>query len=148
MVTSLEEVFPGLARGDYRITSPTNADYNCMAWAIGDSEKWWWPGPDVQREYWPPSLFRETTVSAFQAAFALMGYVPCAGEDAEPDFEKVALFADSSGKPKHVARQLGSGRWTSKLGRMEDIEHMLRDLEGVLYGSVVLILKRPLAAVA
>lgn len=148
MVTPLEEVFPGLAKGDYRITSPANADYNCMAWAVADTGKWWWPGSDERREYWPPGLLREATVSAFQAAFALLGYVPCAEQEAEPGFEKVALFADYSGKPTHAARQLSTGRWTSKLGRMEDIEHELHDLEGAVYGTVVLILKRPVSAVA
>jgi hypothetical protein len=45
--------------------------------------------------------------------------------------------------PKHAARQLPSGRWTSKLGPMEDIEHALHDLTGMAYGSVVLVMKRP-----
>ncbi len=143
MVTPLEEVFPGLARGDYQITSPANPDYNCMAWTVADTSKRWWPGPDEPREYWPSGILRETTRSAFEAVFALFGYVRCTEENAEPGFEKVALFADASGKPTHVARQLTTGRWTSKLGRMEDIEHALRDLEGVIYGSVALILKRP-----
>jgi hypothetical protein len=67
--------------------------------------------------------------------------------EAEPGFEKVALFADASGMPQHAARQLATGRWTSKLGRMEDIEHALRDLEGGIYGSVVLLLKRSVTAV-
>jgi hypothetical protein len=116
------EVFPGLAKGNYQITSPANPDYNCMAWAVGEICKWWWSGPDEKREYWPPGILRETTQSAFEAAFALFGYERCTGEDAEPGFEKIALFADTSGKPMHVARQLTTGRWTSKLGRMEDIE--------------------------
>jgi hypothetical protein len=147
MVTPLEQFFPGLARGDYRITSPANPDYNCLAWAVADTGKWWWPGPDEKREYWPPGVLRETTLAAFQAVFALLGYSPCVDEDVELGFEKVALFADISGNPKHAARQLATGRWTSKLGRMEDIEHGLRDLEGAVYGSVVLILKRPMTAV-
>lgn len=45
--------------------------------------------------------------------------------------------------PKHAARQLASGRWTSKLGKLEDIDHALHDLEGMLYGAVVLFMKRP-----
>ncbi|HZV03650.1 MAG TPA: hypothetical protein VE999_01040 [Gemmataceae bacterium] len=147
MVTSLVEVFPGLAKGNYQITSPANPDYNCMAWAVGDIGKWWWPGPDEKREYWPPDILREPTQNAFEAAFARFGYERCMEEDVEPGFEKIALFADASGKPTHVARQLATGRWTSKLGRMEDIEHVLRDLEGVVYGSVVLILKRPVTAI-
>jgi hypothetical protein len=61
----------------------------------------------------------------------------------ESGFEKIALFA-SDGVPKHAARQLESGRWTSKLGTREDIEHALHDLEGAIYGSVALVMKRPL----
>jgi hypothetical protein len=45
----------------------------------------------------------------------------------------------------HAARQLPGGRWTSKLGKAEDIQH---DTPGVvaggLYGNVVAIMKRPL----
>jgi hypothetical protein len=44
---------------------------------------------------------------------------------------------------EHAARQLGTGRWTSKLGPDEDIEHDDVDaLEGDHYGVVVRIMKR------
>jgi hypothetical protein len=42
----------------------------------------------------------------------------------------------------HAARQLPTGHWTSKLGESEDIEHRLHDLEGLIYGQVVLVLAR------
>ena len=69
-----------------------------------------------------------------------------AGDDWEPGFEKIAVCANDQGVPKHAARQLNKGRWTSKLGRMADIDHALHDLEGTLYGSVVLVMKRPVPA--
>jgi hypothetical protein len=75
------------------------------------------------------------------ATFTTLGYVPCSGEGPEPGFEKVALFA-RDGVPTHAARQLLNGRWTSKLGLREDIEHDLHAVSGELYGSVVLFLKR------
>ncbi len=50
------------------------------------------------------------------------------------------------GVPEHAARQLANGRWTSKLGRAEDIEHQLHDLEGEVYGTVALLMKRLLPA--
>jgi hypothetical protein len=53
------------------------------------------------------------------------------------------LYADDQAAPKHAARQLASGRWTSKIGVLEDIEHDLRDLEGDEYGKVVVVIKRP-----
>jgi hypothetical protein len=55
--------------------------------------------------------------------------------------EKVALYATDEG-PAHAARQLSNGRWTSKLGRDEDIEHELEGLAGSHYGAVVQFLQR------
>jgi hypothetical protein len=44
----------------------------------------------------------------------------------------------------HAARQLDNGKWTSKLGQLEDIEHeSLEALSGAVYGSVVQVLKKP-----
>jgi hypothetical protein len=85
---------------------------------------------------------RELTSEAFRHAFATLGYSHCQGEEPEPGYEKVALFADADGNPTHAARQLSTGQWTSKLGKAEDIEHRLHDLEGEVYGRVVWIVKR------
>ena len=114
-----------------------------IAWAAGQNANWWWPGPDVEFEYWPESATRAETLDAFQEAFASVGYAICQGADFEPGFEKVALFADEKNCPMHAARQLPNGRWTSKLGILEDIEHALLDLEGSDYGKVVVLMKRP-----
>jgi hypothetical protein len=143
MVKPFEELFPGLAGGDYQVTSPPDSDYNCIAWAAGDPRNWWWPGQDVGKEYWPPGVPRDRTQDAFLAAFASLGYRVCEGESPEAGYEKIALFADVDGRPTHAARQLTSGRWSSKLGKAEDIEHGLHGLEGTLYGNVVFIMKRP-----
>ena len=45
----------------------------------------------------------------------------------------------------HVARQLTNGKWTSKLGRCEDIEHDTPDdvADGV-YGEVMQFMQRPI----
>jgi hypothetical protein len=148
MVNVLEQTFPGLAKGDYRISSPQAKRYNCIAWATGDSGKWWWPGQNVEEEYWPPTLARVETLDAFRQAFASLGFVACQGTELELGFEKIAFLANNNGEPTHAARQLPSGRWTSKLGFLEDIEHVLHDLEGTEYGAVVLVMKRLLAAAA
>jgi hypothetical protein len=144
MVGRLEQAFPGLRGTVYQVTSPEDDKYNCIAWAAGDTMDWWWPDeadhPDSA--YWPPGVPREETVEAFRATFATLGYVICTDDQLETGYEKVALFA-LAGMPKHAARQLASGRWTSKLGPMEDIEHGLQDLTGTVYGAVVLVMKRP-----
>ena len=141
MVSPLEQLFSGLAGSAYRITSPRDRDYNCIAWAVGDTRNWWWPSANVGKEYWPAGVRRERTRDAFVTAFASVGYAICEGEWPEMGYEKIALFADADGRPTHAARQLPNGRWSSKLGKMEDIEHDLHALEGTLYGSVALIMK-------
>jgi len=141
---SLEEIFPGLKGQAYEIKSPSDHRYNCMAWAAGDTRNWWWPVP-ADEDTWPAGVARELTVPAFREAFATLGYAECAEDRLEAGYEKVALFA-LAGTPKHVSRQLPSGRWTSKLGKKQDIEHELHDLTGMLYGSVALVLKRPAPA--
>jgi hypothetical protein len=77
-----------------------------------------------------------------------VGYVNC-GLDAElqPGWEKVALYGNLY-MYTHAARQLVSGKWTSKLGALEDIEHdTLDDVAGGDYGEVVEIMKRPIQGV-
>jgi hypothetical protein len=146
MVKRLEDLFPGLRGTSYQITGPPDPVYNCIAWAAGATDIWWWPIGDPQRVYWPAGVPREETLEAVQAAFATQGYAVCAHAEPEAGYEKVALFANAVGFPTHAARQLSGGRWTSKLGQLEQIEHALRDLEGTEYGSVVLVMKRPMPA--
>ncbi len=146
MVEPLHVIFPGLANTSFRVTSAATRDYNCIAWAAGETNRWWWPDPDIDNEavYWPPNVPREETVEAFVAAFAVVGYEPCVGEEFEPGFEKVALFAKEN-HPEHAARQLPSGRWTSKLGFLEDIEHDLHAVSGAEYGLIVRIMRRSIS---
>ena len=139
-MVDLEFLFPGLTGTAYQITSQATGLYNCVAWAAGESGRWWWPDFDGQH-FWPANVLREETLGAFQEAFESLGFVVCQSEHLEVGVEKIAVFADENG-PQHVARQLPNGRWTSKLGELEDIEHDLRGLEGVAYGSVVLIMGR------
>jgi hypothetical protein len=146
MVSPLEQIFPSLLNSGYRITSPRSKQYNCIAWAVCDTDRWWWPGPDLDKEYWPPEIPRVLTLGAFQALFAAVGYEVCVGDGLEDGFEKVALFANEQTIPQHAARQLVTGRWTSNLGQWEDIEHALQALTGDVYGSVVLIMKRPVSS--
>ena len=143
----LVDLFPRLSGNEYQITSPKTIDYNCIAWAAGDTQQWWWPSEDLDNDYWPPGVPRERTQDVIVAAFATLGYVVCESEEFEAGYEKIALFADADG-PTHAGRQLANGRWSSKLGKLEDIEHELHDLEGEEYGVVALILKRASASIA
>lgn len=140
-MSSLLELFPNLGNTDFFITSPQTKRYNCIAWAAGEAGQWWWPDP-MLNDIWPDDAPREETLEAFIKAFALLGYSPCDNGGHEMGFEKVAIFLNSEKKPTHMARQLDSGKWTSKLGRLEDIEHDLAGVEGDAYGKVAHFLKR------
>ena len=139
----LEQYFPDLGHTAYRRASPATAEYNCIAWAAHDQGQWWWP--DVMGQgYWPPGAAREETLQAFEEAYGTLGFTRCESQDFESGFEKVAVYAKKS-VPTHAARQLPDGRWTSKLGPLEDIDHDVLDaVEGDLYGEVALLLKRPI----
>jgi hypothetical protein len=135
----LDQLFPNLASG-HRVTSPIDPLYNCVAWAAGNSTRWWWPdAPGIG--YWPPGVPREETITAFVAAFGTLGYQPVGDPSLEPGVGKVAVFA-KAGVPTHACRQLANGKWTSKLGESEDIEHDLDGVAGAIYGSVAVVLRR------
>src|SRR5947209_13616660 len=125
MVKWIENLFPGLHGTAYQVAGPPDPVYNCIAWATGATDAWWWPIGNPPRVYWPAGVPREETLAAIEAAFAALGYTVCEHAEVEPGFDKVALFASAAGFPTHAARQLPSGRWTSKLGQLERIEHEL-----------------------
>jgi hypothetical protein len=139
---------PNLCEPLYRETSEYDPVYNCIAWAAGDTENWWWPGghPD---DYWPAGVPSELTIDAFVAAYATLGYVRCEEATFEKSFERIAIYGNVTGgtvTPTHAARQLPNGCWTSKLGKHEDIEHSTAAcVEGGTYGSIVCFMKRPVA---
>jgi hypothetical protein len=139
---NLERFFPQLRGAPYEITSPAQPDYNCIAWAAGDDSRWWEPDPS-QSFYWPPGVVRAYTVQAYAEAFKQLGFEECDDAQLEEGWEKVAIFAAADGSPTHAARQLADGRWTSKLGKLEDIVHPgLEHLIGEYYGRPVVLLRR------
>jgi len=111
----LETLFPNLKAGGYAITSDMNAEYNCIAWAAGDTQKWW--EPFSERYYWPPGALNEYSLAAYSQAFAVYGYALCDDSAPEAGFEKIAIYVDAQGIPAHAARQLPSGK--SPAARLE-----------------------------
>lgn len=135
-------LLPNLTAENYRITSVPAWEYNCIAWAVGIDDAWWWPSPG---RFWPQGVPREETVDAFVAAIGTRGYSDCSSAELESGFEKIALYAQGA-NPTHAARQLAHGWWTSKLGPSFDIEHAtLEAVAGGLYGNPVAILSREAA---
>lgn len=96
--------------------------------------------------YWPSNAPREETIEAFVRAFATLGFVECADGALEQGVEKVAIYAEmiaGTPSPTHAARQLSDGRWTSKIGELEDIEHTTPEaVNCAVYGAPVRFLRR------
>ena len=138
----MHNLFPILKASGYTISSPATIEYNCIAWAAGDSEAWWWPDP-FNQYYWPSEIIREESIDAFVKAFEFLGYTICPDAEYEKGYEKVAIYSKTDGRPTHAARQIASEKWTSKIGSLEDIEHDTNSLSGSRYGEPVIFMKRP-----
>lgn len=121
------------------VTSLPDEAYNCVAWAAKDTEKNWWPFG----EWWPQSVERRTALDCFVQVFRELGYEVCDDGELEDGFEKVAIFTHN-GRPTHMARQLPSGKWTSKSGTLYDIALAeLQGLSGGKIGKVDCFMKKP-----
>jgi hypothetical protein len=154
---TLIEFFPGLAKDPhFKITSPWTYDYNCIAWAAGTDNQWFWPfredenGNIISNDeyddddyiYWPTNLAKNKKVETFSKLFETFGYSSCLDSTFEPGYTKIALFA-IDGEVTHAARQLDNGLWTSKLGPLNDIQHGTPEvIEGNFYGKVATYMKK------
>jgi hypothetical protein len=138
---------PYLDPSNCRKTSDPDTIYNCIAFAVGETHRWWWPLPRRGINYWPRGVPREETVDAFISAFGTVGFTECSDGKLEPGVEKIALFVKVDRGfliPTHAARQLESGEWTSKMGTLEDIQHPTADApRGPYYGQPYCYLARP-----
>jgi len=147
----IESWFPSLKQEGWKPTSEETEEYNCIAWAADDMTRKWDPETTGGR-YWPNDVPRNLELMTFVSLFGQLGYLPCGfNSDLEAGFEKVAIYCNYNPQLQaievtHAAKQLPSGKWTSKLGNVDDIEHnTLTALGGAwpAYGTVKQIMKRP-----
>jgi hypothetical protein len=132
---------PNLSPANYRITSQADASYNCFAWAAHFTDRWLQPDPLFG--YWPSNIPGRLTLNNLTAVYAQVGFERCDDGELEAGYEKIAIYTDRRGLPRHSARQLANGKWTSKLGQAEDIEHDTpEDVEGSEYGQPSRYLRR------
>ena len=131
--------FPNTKISPFILTSPKTGSYNCIAWAYGDDTKWYWP---TNNYFWPEDIPFSVELDSFVKLFEKIGYKQCENEDLEEEFEKIAIYVDAQNEPKHAARQLLDGLWTSKLGTSVDVSHTIFAMEGGYYGDVAVFMKR------
>jgi hypothetical protein len=140
----IEDTFPNLRGSEWTIASCYQPGYNCIAWAGHDDADRWEP----HGAFWLADIARNTKPATMVQLFQALGYEVCDTHELEEGFEKVAIYLDDTRYDfRHVARQVESGRWASKLGSWEDIEHpSLAGLEGAppAYGTARIFLRRRL----
>ena len=139
----VEAQLPRLSGGDYRITSSKTVAYNCFAWAAKDTTRVWSPVMLGSGVYWPPGIPALPSLSGVFDAYTICGFEVCGSPDQEDGYEKIAIFTTAQGDPRHAARQLPNGAWTSKLGDHVDIEHDQLDLVGgPFFGEPAVYMRR------
>jgi hypothetical protein len=111
--------------------------HNCIAYAAGVETEWW----SHERGYrWP--AFRSPLINSLVAVFKSLGYKKCKSAKLQKKYLKVAIY-ERNGLWTHAARQEPDGKWKSKLGPDEDIEHDSPDcLCGDSYGAIHCIMRK------
>jgi hypothetical protein len=127
----LELQFSSLKNSYYSKTSEKTPRYNCIAYVAGDYERPWWPVPYQAPYFWPiDNPEKDESLEEFIEAFESLGYQCCDNDEQEDGFHKIVIYIDEDGFPSHMAKQLPNGKWSSKCGDLEDIEHDLKSLCG------------------
>jgi hypothetical protein len=132
----MKESFPRLKEA-FTILGPGTKQYNCIAWSIGNTREWVWPGNRVED---------------FDRLYAEHGYTRQPGLNlaVEPGKRKLVLYATLNkdatiNAVTHAAVQEADGSWTSKLGQMALIRHATPEaLRGRSYGTPVAVYVCPI----
>lgn len=112
--------FPRLR--SWKVTAPATGAYNCIAWSVGVTSQWIWPG---------------NTVAVFDQFYGSYGWTPSASGRREYKKRKVALWADSSGCT-HGSPVTYDCEWNeSKCGGLERIMHDKYQMQGGAYGDII-----------
>ena len=140
----IDEELPHLAADGYEVTSNPTDEYNCIAYAAGETGRWWSHVDDADY-YWPEHASSTPSIASLIEVFTGLGFEVCEETINDPGFRKIALYADQRGDWTHAAVQLPGGGWSSKLGPDEDISHHTPEsLDRDAYGEVHCFMRRPL----
>ncbi len=132
--TTIQGYFPNLET--WSVTGPatpygTPGRYNCIAWSVGITDEWLWPG---------------STVADFDAFYGSHGWSVSSNGNREYKKRKVALYANNSNPNDctHASRETHDCHWEeSKLGSLERIMHVRSELEGGSYGDIIRYYEKP-----
>ena len=134
--------FPKLASEGFEIVGEPTTEYNCIAYAAGNTGDWWWPDGI---NYWPPWATLDDGIDSLQEAFVGIGYELCDDGHFHESYKKVALY-EVEGKFQHAAVQMPNGAWRSKMGEGPVIEHRSPEsLAGGIYGDPAVFMRKSIS---
>lgn len=121
--THLRSAFPRLIREHTCKLGPATSTYNCLAWTIDDTSRWWWREADTNSN----SLIDVTELNNFYQARGKTN---------------IAYYGRSTTDVLHVAKKSGGNgtacQASSKLGENIRMAHDLNELAGgTEYGNIV-----------
>ena len=139
----IKKWWPRLKKNKFHFTSEQTPYYNCFSWAMKVTNIW------MDMYYFSNKFnikYSELDHSANGYAEILkkyFNYEICPDGSFEKNMEKVVLYENKYGEWTHIARQLDNGNWTSKLGKLEDIEHYnINCLSDGDYGNPVIYMRK------
>lgn len=152
IISKIKQIFPLLSNDSkFKISSPPDTNYNCIAWAFQlYKDRWMQPPKGIRVSldavtWWPDGVTEGMHIDCLIQAFEAIGFIQCESAQHEKGFIKVALYYNPQNKNwTHAARESRNGDyWMSKLGTSHDIHHGTPfTLEGDNYGKVYCIMKK------
>lgn len=120
-----QALFPNLKVANAIVTGSVSRMYNCIAWTLGTTAVWMWPG---------------NTVADFDRLYRHFGFVPATNGP-------IAVWGRSPADMTHacISGPNHGPRWESKCGADLRIQHGLGELLGSSYGRVVAFYRQGLA---
>ena len=141
--------FPELGSDPFfRISSPLTTDYNCIAWAMGFTDRWVENTSttlvntvNARFIWWPPGVKDSRECDALIKAFEAIGFEITNDGGYDPIFDKAVLYTDGKGWT-HASRITGLGEEHSKFGEGWDAYHGKDKFRNTDYGEPYAIMQR------
>ena len=138
----LIEIFGNALKSDpnFKLTSQPTYRYNCIAFAMGMSDRW----VDVANlpwHWWPP-VQKDDTINSLIAAFEYFGFEKCGMDDnIDEKYDKVVLYGKDN-QWQHAAKVVAPNVYHSKFGESFDGTHSSGNVLSVKYGDPYVVMRR------
>lgn len=140
----------------YYVSSEATVEYNCIAWAMGFTDRWidHFPGGEINlKKWWPESVERGFNPECLIKAFKAVGFECCDDDIYEEGYEKVALYKKEPYIDwfnriiipvawTHAAKVITQNTYHSKMGPKFDIYHSSGNILQSSYGTIYQFMKR------